>query len=89
MTTNATPLNLGFPGFCTELQASAVEYFDTNFQQLAGTLSPGWLRYPGGSMSDAFAWTNGLTLTNWFTNFPTWETNLLWPAENWATPRAA
>ena len=79
-TTNSTPLNPGFAGFCTELQASAVEYYDTNFQQMAATLSPGWLRYPGGSMDDAFAWTNGLTLTNWFTNFPSWETNLLWPA---------
>jgi len=79
-TTNATPLNPGFGGFCTELQASAVEYYDTNFQQMAAALSPGWLRYPGGSMGDAFAWTNGLTLTNWFTNFPAWETNLLWPA---------
>jgi len=79
-TTNSTPLNTGFAGFCTELQASAVEYYDTNFQQLGATLSPGWLRYPGGSMDDAFAWTNGLTLTNWFTKFPSWETNLLWPA---------
>jgi hypothetical protein len=79
-TTNATPLNPGFAGFCTELQASAVEYYDTNFQQIIAPLSPGWLRYPGGSMDDAFAWTNGLTLTNWFTNFPLWETNLLWPA---------
>jgi alpha-L-arabinofuranosidase len=79
-TTNSTQLNTGFAGFCTELQASAVEYFDTNFQQITATLSPGWLRYPGGSMDDAFAWTNGLTLTNWFTNFPSWETNLLWPA---------
>jgi hypothetical protein len=80
VTTNSTPLNPGFAGFCTELQASAVEYFDTNFQQMTAALSPGWLRYPGGSMDDAFAWTNGLTLTNWFTNFPSWETNLLWPA---------
>ena len=79
-TTNATPLNTGFAGFCTELEASAVEYFDTNFQQMSATLSPGWLRYPGGSMDDAFAWTNGLTLTNWIPNFPSWETNLLWPA---------
>ena len=79
-TTNATPLNTGFAGFCTALQTSAVEYYDTNFQQMAATLSPGWLRYPGGSTEDAFAWTNGLTLTNWFANFPSWETNLLWPA---------
>ena len=80
VTTNSTPLNPGFAGFCTELQASAVEYYDTNFQQMTAMLSPGWLRYPGGSMDDAFAWTNGLTLTNWFANFPSWETNLLWPA---------
>ncbi len=79
-TTNATPLNTGFAGFCTALQTSAVEYGDTNFQQMVATLSPGWLRYPGGSTEDAFAWTNGLTLTNWFANFPSWETNLLWPA---------
>ena len=79
-TTNATPLNTGFAGFCTAMQTSAVEYYDTNFQQMTATLSPGWLRYPGGSTEDAFAWTNGLTLTNWFTNFPSWETNLLWPA---------
>ncbi|MGA2248847.1 MAG: hypothetical protein ABSH48_28155, partial [Verrucomicrobiota bacterium] len=80
VTTDSTPLSLGFAGFCTELQASAVEYYDTNFEQITATLSPGWLRYPGGSMDDAFAWTNGLTLINWFTNFPSWETNLLWPA---------
>ena len=79
-TTNSTPLNSGFAGFCTAMQTSAVEYYDTNFQQITETLSPGWLRYPGGSVDDAFAWTNGLTLTNWFSNFPSWETNLLWPA---------
>ena len=79
-TTNVTPLNTGFAGFCTAMQTSAVEYDDTDFQQMTATLSPGWLRYPGGSTEDAFAWTNGLTLTNWFINFPSWETNLLWPA---------
>jgi hypothetical protein len=74
---NPTPLNPGFAGFCTELLASAVEYYDTNFQQMAATLSPGWLRYPGGSMDDAFEWTNGLTMTNWFSQFPMGEQNLL------------
>jgi hypothetical protein len=79
-TTNSTRLNPGFAGFCTELLADSVEYCDTNFQQITATVSPGWLRYPGGSTEDAFAWSNGLTLTNWITNFPSWETNLLWPA---------
>ena len=76
-TTNATPLNPGLAGFCTEMLASAVEYSDTNFQQITATLSPGWLRYPGGSMDDAFAWTNGVTVNNWIFGFPPFETNLL------------
>jgi hypothetical protein len=76
-TTNATPLNPGFAGFCTEMLASAVEYYDTNFQQITTTLSPGWLRYPGGALEDAFAWTNGVTMTNVIAKFPPAETNLL------------
>jgi alpha-L-arabinofuranosidase len=76
-TTNATPLNPGFAGFCTEMLASAVEYYDTNFQQITATLSPGWLRYPGGALEDAFEWTNGLTMTNRIPEFPLAEQNLL------------
>ncbi|MGD0207986.1 MAG: hypothetical protein ABSC89_10310 [Verrucomicrobiota bacterium] len=76
-TTNATPLNPGFAGFCTEMLASAVEYYDTNFQQVTATLSPGWLRYPGGALEDAFEWTNGLTMTNRIPEFPLAEQNLL------------
>jgi hypothetical protein len=76
-TTNATPLNPGFAGFCTEMLASAVEYSDTNFQKITATLSPGWLRYPGGALEDAFAWTNGVTMTNVISEFPPAETNLL------------
>jgi hypothetical protein len=78
-TTNPTPLNQGFAGFCTEMLTDAVEYSDTNFQAVTASLSPGWLRYPGGATEDAFAWTNGVTLTNWIYEFPASETNLLWP----------
>jgi hypothetical protein len=46
-TTNTTPLNPGFAGFCTEMLTDSMEYSDTNFQQITATLSPGWLRYPG------------------------------------------
>jgi hypothetical protein len=77
VTTNSTPLNPGFAGFCTEMLASAVEYYDTNFQQITATLSPGWLRYPGGALEDAFEWTNGLTMTNVISEFPQAEQNLL------------
>ncbi len=69
-TTNAMPLNPGFAGFCTEMLTNAVEYYDTNFQQITATLSPGWLRYPGGALEDAFEWTNGVTMTNWISEFP-------------------
>ncbi|HWX19631.1 MAG TPA: hypothetical protein VN578_06965 [Candidatus Binatia bacterium] len=64
-TTNSTPLNAGFAGFATETLNTGLEYDNTNFQQLAASLSPGWLRYPGGISDDAFNWTNGLTDTNW------------------------
>jgi hypothetical protein len=63
-TTNATPLNPGFAGFSTEILDTGLEYDNTNFQQFATSLSPGWLRYPGGTSDDAFNWTNGLTDTN-------------------------
>jgi hypothetical protein len=76
-TTNATPLNPGFAGFCTAMLADAVEYYDTNFQQITATLSPGWLRYPAGAIEDAFEWTNGLTITDWISEFPAAEQTLL------------
>jgi hypothetical protein len=75
-TTNAAPLNPGFAGFCTEMLTDSVEYFDPNFQQVTATLSPGWLRYPGGSADDAFDWTNGLTISNWTLGFPAFEQNI-------------
>lgn len=68
-TLNPTRLNAGFSGFNFELGRNGTEYYDTNLQQFAKTLSPGWLRYPGGSMDDAFDWTNGLELPNWVNQF--------------------
>ncbi len=64
-TTNLTPLNLGFAGFATEILDGGLEYDNTNFQQLAATLSPGWLRYPGGISDGAVDWSSGMENTNW------------------------
>jgi hypothetical protein len=64
-TSNPAPLNQGFAGFATEILDTGLEYDNTNFQQLAATLSPGWLRYPSGTSDDAFDWSTGLTDTNW------------------------
>ena len=36
-TTNATPLNLGFAGFTTEMLGMGMEYGDTNMQQFAAS----------------------------------------------------
>jgi hypothetical protein len=64
-TTNPTPLNQGFAGFATEILDTGLEYGNTNFQRFVTSLSPGWLRYPGGISDDAFNWATGLTDTNW------------------------
>jgi hypothetical protein len=64
VTTAATPLNPGFNGFNNNLK-NAVEYYDTNFQQILTTLSPGWLRFPGGTDSEAFDWASGEIVSAW------------------------
>ncbi len=65
VTTNSTPLNVGFAGFTTELLGRGEEYGDTNMQRFAAMLSPGWLLFPAGTTGDAFNWQTGLTDTNW------------------------
>jgi hypothetical protein len=64
VTTNPTSLNPGFSGFNTTAD-NAVEYYDTNFQKIVTTLSPGWLRYPAGTESDAFDWMTGEMVQAW------------------------
>jgi hypothetical protein len=64
-TTNTTPLNLGFGGFSMEILNGGLEYDNPTLRQMAATLSPGWLRFPGGISDDAFNWQTGLTDTNW------------------------
>jgi hypothetical protein len=64
VTTASTPLNPRFNGFNNNLK-NAVEYFDPNFQQFLKTLSPGWLRFPGGTDSEAFDWVSGKIIPDW------------------------
>jgi uncharacterized protein (TIGR03437 family) len=59
-----TPLNPGFNGFNSNL-LNAVEYYDANFQGILKTLSPGWLRFPGGTDSEAFDWSSGEIVPAW------------------------
>jgi hypothetical protein len=62
--TVTTPLNLGFAGFACEMLDTGLEFDNTNFQQMASSLSPGWIRYPSGISDDSFNWSTGLTDTN-------------------------
>jgi len=63
-TAASTPLNPGFNGFNGNMK-NAVEYYDTNFQRILTTLSPGWLRFPGGTDSEAFDWSSGEIIPAW------------------------
>jgi hypothetical protein len=64
VTTPATPLNPGFNGFNGNMK-NAVEYYDANFQRFLIALSPGWLRFPGGTDSEAFNWASGEIVSAW------------------------
>jgi len=64
VTTTSTALNPGFNGFNGNMK-NAVEYYDTNFQHILATLSPGWLRFPGGTDSEAFNWATGEIVPAW------------------------
>lgn len=64
VSTTSTPLNPGFNGFNGNMK-NAVEYYDINFQHVLATLSPGWLRFPGGTDSEAFNWATGEIVPSW------------------------
>src|SRR5208283_3627537 len=67
-TTQTTTLNANFGGFNDEV-VYAVEYYDYRFNGVAAQLSPGWVRYPSGSFSDAFNWQTGMMVPAWAAQF--------------------
>ncbi|MGA2196416.1 MAG: hypothetical protein ABSH40_14205 [Bryobacteraceae bacterium] len=67
-TTHTTPLNANFSGFNDEVVFPA-EFFDYRLGNLAAQLTPGWVRYPSGSFSDAFNWQTGLMVPSWAAQF--------------------
>jgi uncharacterized protein (TIGR03437 family) len=67
-TTHTTPLNANFSGFNDEVVFPA-EFFDYRLNNLAAQLTPGWVRYPSGSFSDAFNWQTGLMVPAWAGQF--------------------
>jgi uncharacterized protein (TIGR03437 family) len=82
-TTRTTPLNANFSGFNDEVVFPA-EFFDYRLNNLAAQLSPGWVRYPSGSFSDAFDWQTGLMVPSWAAQFQgTNIATLLTEADSW------
>jgi uncharacterized protein (TIGR03437 family) len=67
-TTHSTTLNANFSGFNDEVVFPA-EYFDYRLENLAATLTPGWVRYPSGTFSSAFNWQTGLMAPAWAAEF--------------------
>jgi uncharacterized protein (TIGR03437 family) len=67
-TTHTAPLNGSFSGFNDEVVFPA-EFYDYRLNNLAAQLSPGWVRYPSGSFSDAFNWQTGLMVPSWAAQF--------------------
>ena len=64
-TQTAVPLAAGFSGFNTPQPRNGVEYFDPKFIAAVTPLKPGWVRYPGGTVSLAFDWSTGHINTSW------------------------
>ncbi len=74
-TAQPTSLNSGFSGFNYEASVP-YEPFDPLFNAQAALLSPGWVRYPGGILSDAFNWQTGASIqgelvSSWVSQFTT------------------
>jgi hypothetical protein len=55
-TTSTTPLAQGFSGFNDAYPLDGVEYWDPKWIAAVTPLKPGWLRFPGGTVSTGFDW---------------------------------
>jgi hypothetical protein len=55
-TQTSTPVVPGFSGFNMPQPRNGVEYYDPKFINTVTPLKPGWLRFPGGTLSMAYDW---------------------------------
>jgi len=55
-TTTSTPIASDFSGFNAPQLRNGVEYYDPKFVAAVAPLKPGWLRFPGGTVSMAYDW---------------------------------
>ena len=62
---NPTSVEPGFAGYNVALMEVAFGYDDRRFAAQVQRLSPGWLRFPAGTRSEAFDWTTGTSHQSW------------------------
>jgi hypothetical protein len=67
----AATIAAGFSGVNLAQPRNGVEYFDPKFVAAATPLKPGWVRYPGGTVSMDFDWSTGYTNTTWMNSLIT------------------
>jgi hypothetical protein len=64
-TTSTTPLAPGFSGFNDAYPLDGVEYWDPKWIAAVTPLKPGWLRFPGGTISTGFDWETAHMNPTW------------------------
>jgi len=69
--TTTTPIVSGFSGFDDEHTITGVEYYDPKFVSAVQALKPGWIRFPGGTVSMAFDWQAGHYNQTWINQLST------------------
>ncbi len=67
-TSTTTPVHPNFSGVNHEIQVP-IEFYDARFNGLAATVSYGWARFPGGTVSDAYDWQAGEERPAWVAEF--------------------
>lgn len=64
-THDVMPLAPGFAGYNVALMSVPLAYTDQDLAAAARRLSPGWLRFPAGTRSEAFDWRTGRSHQRW------------------------
>jgi hypothetical protein len=64
-TTSTTPLAPGFSGFNDAYPLNGIEYWDPKWVAAVTPLKPGWLRFPGGTVSTGFDWETAHMNPTW------------------------
>jgi hypothetical protein len=81
-TTKAQAVTSGLLGANSELTGEAMDWANIDYQARTQAMNLGWVRYSGGTLTDAFDWTDGTFA--WSASFPggTWSATCLLDPRN-------